>query len=132
MSLNNRGAGLVQRKRGGGMGDEPPPEKDDFEDEDNLADKYSKDAKLSLMEEVLLLGLKDEEVLSCSNQPYYQQPWCENRCLPFFYQHESTYKSQLMCFSYAPRSESAYMVYTCLPCVSCSSQAKPGLFFSPR
>lgn len=57
----SRGAGLVQRKRGTGMGDEPPPEKDDFEDEDNLADKYSKDAKLSLMEEVLLLGLKDEE-----------------------------------------------------------------------
>lgn len=52
---------MVQRKRGTGMGDEPPPEKDDFEDEDNLADKYSKDAKLSLMEEVLLLGLKDEE-----------------------------------------------------------------------
>jgi hypothetical protein len=61
MSLSNRGAGLVQRKRGA-VTDDLPPERDDFDDDDNLADKYSKDAKLSLMEEVLLLGLKDEEV----------------------------------------------------------------------
>lgn len=61
--MANRGAGLVQRKRAGtATNDELPPEKDDFDDDDNLADKYSKDAKLSLMEEVLLLGLKDEEV----------------------------------------------------------------------
>lgn len=65
-NMANRGAGLVQRKRAGTATDELPPEKDDFDDDDNLADKYSKEAKLSLMEEVLLLGLKDEEVCIAS------------------------------------------------------------------
>eukprot|EP01134_Creolimax_fragrantissima_P001486 CFRG1486T1 len=63
---NNRSAGLTQRKRPGAgvqSSDERASrnEKDVFEDDDNLNDKYSKDARLSLMEEVLLLGLKDEE-----------------------------------------------------------------------
>ncbi|KNC84416.1 golgi phosphoprotein 3 [Sphaeroforma arctica JP610] len=62
---NNRSAGLTQRKRQTSavnqVNNKPEPERDAFEENDNLHDKYSKDARLSLMEEVLLLGLKDEE-----------------------------------------------------------------------
>eukprot|EP00123_Amoebidium_parasiticum_P001330 comp12396_c0_seq1/m.7293 comp12396_c0_seq1/g.7293 ORF comp12396_c0_seq1/g.7293 comp12396_c0_seq1/m.7293 type:complete len:287 (-) comp12396_c0_seq1:776-1636(-) len=53
--------GLIHRKAKTGVATEEVEEKDIFDDEENYADKYGKDAKLTLMEEVLLLGLKDQE-----------------------------------------------------------------------
>eukprot|EP00124_Ichthyophonus_hoferi_P002715 Ihof_evm9s197 gene=Ihof_evmTU9s197 len=54
--------GLTQRRfKGGQTSSEEIDEKDIFDDEENLVGKYGKDAMLTLMEEVLLLGLKDQE-----------------------------------------------------------------------
>eukprot|EP00124_Ichthyophonus_hoferi_P001862 Ihof_evm2s110 gene=Ihof_evmTU2s110 len=60
MSSNNK-AGLVQRKIGKATTDVQHVDKDIFDDDENYANKYSKDANLTLMEEVLLLGIKDQE-----------------------------------------------------------------------
>ena len=65
----NRSEGLVQRKnRMGGSGEVDMPsnkgqENDDRQgSEEELEDLDSKETRLTLMEEVLLLGLKDKEV----------------------------------------------------------------------
>lgn len=74
-SLTQRSSGLVQRRTeasrnaadkeraaggGGGNGEDDAQSRRDEQDEDDKGD--SKETRLTLMEEVLLLGLKDREV----------------------------------------------------------------------
>lgn len=70
-SLTQRSSGLVQRRteasrsaatdKDSGSGDEDfEPRRGDEQDDDDKGD--SKETRLTLMEEVLLLGLKDREV----------------------------------------------------------------------
>ncbi|TNN28510.1 Golgi phosphoprotein 3 [Liparis tanakae] len=71
-SLVQRSSGLVQRRteaaRGAADRDRPPgeedeePRRDDEPDDEDTGD--SKETRLTLMEEVLLLGLKDREVMA--------------------------------------------------------------------
>jgi len=64
-SLVQRSSGLVQRRtdreRPPGEEDEEPRRGDEPDDEDT---GDSKETRLTLMEEVLLLGLKDREVMA--------------------------------------------------------------------
>lgn len=68
----NRSEGLVQRKNVSQAVNQPgerhidnnPKENEDSKLSDNEDDADSKETRLTLMEEVLLLGLKDKEV-SC-------------------------------------------------------------------
>uniref|UniRef100_A0A673K646 Golgi phosphoprotein 3-like n=1 Tax=Sinocyclocheilus rhinocerous TaxID=307959 RepID=A0A673K646_9TELE len=78
-TLTQRSSGLVQRRteasrsaaaadRDRGSGDEDyEPRRGDEQDEDDSGD--SKETRLTLMEEVLLLGLKDREVICKSDAP---------------------------------------------------------------
>lgn len=74
-SLTQRSSGLVQRRTeasrnaadkervaggGGGSGEDDAQSRRDEQDDDDKGD--SKETRLTLMEEVLLLGLKDREV----------------------------------------------------------------------
>lgn len=74
-SLTQRSSGLVQRRTeasrnaadkeraaggGGGSGEDEAQSRRDEQDDDDKGD--SKETRLTLMEEVLLLGLKDREV----------------------------------------------------------------------
>ncbi|XP_059948744.1 Golgi phosphoprotein 3 isoform X2 [Mesoplodon densirostris] len=81
-SLTQRSSGLVQRRTeasrnaadkeraaggGGGNGEDDAQSRRDEQDEDDKGD--SKETRLTLMEEVLLLGLKDREVICKSDAP---------------------------------------------------------------
>ena len=63
-SLTQRSGGIVQRRKtkegadGGTNDPEDSPKQDDIDEED----RDSKETRLTLMEEILLLGLKDREV----------------------------------------------------------------------
>lgn len=66
-SLTKRSTGLVQRKNiphgaDGGGREENKDDKFNDGDEEGERDADSKETRLTLMEEVLLLGLKDREV----------------------------------------------------------------------
>uniref|UniRef100_A0A8B9JTP7 Golgi phosphoprotein 3 n=1 Tax=Astyanax mexicanus TaxID=7994 RepID=A0A8B9JTP7_ASTMX len=73
-SLTQRSSGLVQRRgaaaaekeRSPGAEDEFEPRREEQEDDDG---GDSKETRLTLMEEVLLLGLKDREVICKSDAP---------------------------------------------------------------
>lgn len=63
----NRGDGLIQRRNvvrdnGSSTSKENQVEDDKIDKDENLDDCDSKETRLTLMEEVLLLGLKDKEV----------------------------------------------------------------------
>ena len=65
MSLSQRSGGLVQRKTTavqskGADGGSSDPENDQYKEEEE--DHDSKETRLTLMEEILLMGLKDREV----------------------------------------------------------------------
>jgi len=65
----NRSEGLVQRRNRGGIGESDNQTGKNQENEERRAsdeeveDLDSKETRLTLMEEVLLLGLKDKEVI---------------------------------------------------------------------
>ena len=65
-SLSQRTSGVVQRRRTGKDGAEggvsDPDEKVNQQDDVEEDDRDSKETRLTLMEEILLLGLKDREV----------------------------------------------------------------------
>ena len=64
--MEDRASGLVQRRRAAPKSDEnnrgggSPANEDRNEDDDAAMDHDSKETRLTLMEEVLLLGLKDK------------------------------------------------------------------------
>ena len=65
MSYMNRSDGLVQRRNVAPAATTPDRDEDRDEDrnvEEEVDDHDSKETRLTLMEEVLLLGLKDREV----------------------------------------------------------------------
>ena len=69
MKLDNRTDGLVQRKNvapsfnvSGDAEEENEDQKNQIAEEEEREDLDSKETRLTLMEEVLLLGLKDREV----------------------------------------------------------------------
>ena len=74
-TLTQRHTGIVQRKKtkegaeGGLNGDDVENKLDDIDEDD----RDSKETRLTLMEEILLLGLKDREVYlkSCPSTQYY-------------------------------------------------------------
>uniref|UniRef100_A0A8C5K3E0 Uncharacterized protein n=1 Tax=Jaculus jaculus TaxID=51337 RepID=A0A8C5K3E0_JACJA len=59
-SLTQRSSGLVQRRTEASGGEDEAQSRRDEQDDDDKGD--SKETRLTLMEEVLLLGLKDREV----------------------------------------------------------------------
>ncbi len=62
-SLTQRSSGLKQRKTTTtSHGAEANDNQDEFRERDDMEDHDSKETRLTLMEEVLLLGLKDREV----------------------------------------------------------------------
>lgn len=88
-SLTQRSSGLVQRRTeasrnaadkeraaggGGGSGEEDAQSRRDEQDEDDKGD--SKETRLTLMEEVLLLGLKDREVRAGLGWPVRGPGFC--------------------------------------------------------
>lgn len=87
-SLTQRSSGLVQRRTeasrnaadkeraaggGGGSGEDEAQSRRDEQDDDDKGD--SKETRLTLMEEVLLLGLKDREVRAPRPRPGWQPGW---------------------------------------------------------
>lgn len=91
-SLTQRSSGLVQRRTeasrnaadkeraaggGSGSGEEDAQSRRDEQDEDDKGD--SKETRLTLMEEVLLLGLKDREVRAGLGWPVRGPCFCPPR-----------------------------------------------------
>lgn len=86
-SLTQRSSGLVQRRTeasrnaadkeraaGGGGGEDDAQSRRDEQDDDDKGD--SKETRLTLMEEVLLLGLKDREVRAGPGWPVRGPCFC--------------------------------------------------------
>lgn len=82
-SLTQRSSGLVQRRteasrsaaaadRDKSAGSEDDEHRRDEQEDDDTGD--SKETRLTLMEEVLLLGLKDREVSLITNSPLLVSP----------------------------------------------------------
>ncbi|KAJ8304459.1 hypothetical protein KUTeg_018042 [Tegillarca granosa] len=127
-TMSHMSSGLVQRKRANiassDTGNENRPDNDDYPDEEE--DHDSKETRLTLMEEILLLGLKDREhfrthmkllilVNFCLKYFFYRVPVTPES---FIREYPLEHIDRLLNVTHNDRMVSGLTYSTCKGCVS--------------